>query len=175
MQHIKLFEDFASQGMGQQLVVFIPSEDSFEVLATSKEILDTIDLDALNKSLDLPEFRATVLPMGSGEQYLKYSYGPDNYDGTPELISKADAERLYAQNPHAMLATTNGNTIAWDETQNWEYSDDKGMWLIPVIPGACIYVNGQYGDIEMKGSASARLRDFSDNRRNDGKPYGFLN
>jgi hypothetical protein len=176
MKHVKLFEDFgSSQGAEQQMVLFIPAEDSFEVLSTSKEMLDSIDIDALNKSLNLPEFKVTALPVRNGEQYLKYSYGPDSYDGIPELISKADAERLYAQNPYAMLATTNGNMIAFVETQEYEYSDDKGMWLIPIIPETCIYVNGQYGDIEIKGKASTRLLGFGDNRRNDGKPYHFFN
>jgi hypothetical protein len=67
----------------------------------------------------------------------------------------------HRENAHSLLAVSDSNgEIHWSEDEDWEFDDNKGMWLIPIIKDECIYVNGQYGDIEIQGSAIDCINDY---------------
>ena len=164
MKHIKLFEDFSDMGMGQRpgmggagyTVIVIPSEDSFRIATVQNNDLGSIDFDELNGSLDLAELQVTQLPLkDERKKYLKYSYDfSSNTETSIELVTAEEAQMLHRANKYSLLAVSDGRGgIHFREEGDWEFDDNKGMWLIPIIKDECIYVNGQYGDIEIRGSA----------------------
>jgi hypothetical protein len=171
MKHIKLFEHFSGMDMGQRpgmggaeyTAIVIPSEDSFRVATVKNDDLASVDFDELNRSLDLPEMEITQLPLtDERNNYLRYSYDlSGNGESVAELVTAGQAQTLHRENAHSLLAVSDSNgEIHWSEDEDWEFDDNKGMWLIPIIKDECIYVNGQYGDIEIQGSAIDCINDY---------------